>query len=107
MGGAVARVPADGTAFVHRDAGYLCWIVSSWPPDAAGDADVHVAWARETAAALRPYETGGAYVNALGAESSARVRSAYGSNWNRLVDLKRRWDPENVFQLNQNIPPES
>jgi len=103
MGGAVARVPVDATAFPHRQARNLLWIVSAWRPDE--DAEPHLRWAREIGDAVKPYAAGGVYVNALGDEPADRVRSAYGSNWQRLTQVKRRYDPDNVFRHNANIEP--
>jgi Berberine and berberine like len=65
----------------------------------------HVDWTRRVWEALLPGSTGGSYVNHLGDEGQERIRAAYGAKWDRLVELKRRWDPENVFRLNQNVPP--
>jgi FAD/FMN-containing dehydrogenase len=103
MGGSVARVPADATAFPHRQAHTLLWSVSAWRPDE--DPEPHLRWAREITSALKPYAAGGVYVNALGDEPAERVRSAYGSNWQRLGEIKRRYDPDNVFRHNANIQP--
>ena len=103
MGGAVARVPADATAFAHRQARNLLWIVSAWRPDE--DAEPHLRWARQISDAMQPHAAGGVYVNALGDEPADRVRSAYGVNWPRLTEIKRRYDRDNVFRLNANIQP--
>jgi FAD/FMN-containing dehydrogenase len=103
MGGAVSRVPAEGTAFPHRQARNLLWIISAWRPDE--DADAHLRWAREIGNAMKRFAAGGVYVNALGDEPAERVRSAYGPNWQRLTEIKRQYDPENVFRHNANIPP--
>jgi FAD/FMN-containing dehydrogenase len=66
---------------------------------------VHRAWAEDAAAALRQGEDG-VYVNFLGDEGAERVRAAYpGATWNRLAEVKRRYDPDNMFRLNQNVPP--
>jgi FAD/FMN-containing dehydrogenase len=103
MGGAVADVPASATAFGHRDAHSVVWIVNPW---AGGDADEHRAWVRAVSAAAEPWASGGVYVNALGAGEEDRVRAAYPpATWDRLVAAKDRWDPENVFRLNANIAP--
>jgi FAD/FMN-containing dehydrogenase len=106
LGGAMARVPADATAFVHRTAPFdLIVIAGGFRPD---EAEKNVAWARETSAAMRPFMSGAAYVNYLGADAGAEaVRSAYGLAYARLVELKTRYDPDNVFRLNQNIRPAS
>jgi FAD/FMN-containing dehydrogenase len=105
MGGAVARVAPTATAFGQRDAGYLAWVIAIWEP--GQEERPHVEWGRDVRASLRPFSTGGTYVNALEPDvrSEARMRASYGPNWNRLVELKRRYDPENVFRLNQNIRP--
>jgi FAD/FMN-containing dehydrogenase len=92
---------ANTGAFGNRDARLLLNINARW---ADGPAEPHVEWARALWEALRPCSSGGVYVNFLGAEGADRVREAYGeANWARLVALKRRYDPENVFRVNQNI----
>jgi FAD/FMN-containing dehydrogenase len=101
MGGQVSRVPSDATAFAHRDAAYTLWILNMWEPSA--ESPRHRDWTRSTADALRPFAMGGAYVNALGDEPADRVRLSYGSNWERLGELKRRYDPDNLFRRNANI----
>jgi FAD/FMN-containing dehydrogenase len=104
MGGAVARVGRDETAFDHRDAPFNFAIIARWTEPS--EADANIAWARElwdaTAADAR-----GAYVNYLGVgDSEERVRAAYGpEKYGRLAALKARWDPENFFRFNQNIKP--
>jgi FAD/FMN-containing dehydrogenase len=105
MGGAVARVPADATAFRNRDAGYNLALIGRWTDPAERDA--HVRWVRDTHDAVRPFARESSYVNYIGAEEGAdRVRGAYGeAAWARLVALKDAWDPENVFRFNQNVPP--
>ena len=104
LGGAVARVPADATAFVHRAAPFdLIVIAGGFPPE---ETEKNFAWARGVSSAMRPFMSGGAYVNYLGADADAdAVRTAYGPAWDRLVALKTRYDPDNVFHLNQNIRP--
>jgi FAD/FMN-containing dehydrogenase len=104
LGGAMGRVPAQETAFVHRAAPFdLIVIAGGFQPD---DADKNVAWARRTSEAMRPYMSGGTYVNYLGADASPdAVHSAYGPAYPRLVALKDRYDPHNAFRLNQNIRP--
>src|SRR6266511_2063288 len=103
FGGEVARVAADETAFGQRDAPFLLNIAARWTEPAD---DLHIGWARELHAAMRPFATGGVYVNFLGDEGRDRVRAAYGERtYARLVDLKRSYDPTNLFRVNQNIPP--
>jgi FAD/FMN-containing dehydrogenase len=103
LGGAMARVPADATAFAHRDRRVMVNVAALYEhPDQAA---VHEAWVTELAAALRRGDSG-AYVNFLGDEGEERIREAYpGSTWDRLAAIKGRYDPTNLFRLNQNIPP--
>jgi hypothetical protein len=104
LGGAVARVGEDDTAFSNRRAAYAFNLISTWT-DPSEDA-VHVAANRELASAMEPHSSGSVYVNFLGDEGAARVREAYGeAKYRRLAELKRVWDPQNLFHLNQNIPP--
>ncbi len=104
MGGAVGRVAAGETAFAGRDAAFAVNINSAWtPPESA---DPQIAWARAFWQALRPHASGGAYINFLDEPVGDRVREMYGPVvYERLAALKRRHDPENVFRLNQNVPP--
>jgi FAD/FMN-containing dehydrogenase len=74
-------------------------------PDAARD-QACIGWARELFAAAAPFATGGAYVNFMTQEEGDRVRAAYGSNYDRLVELKKKYDPANLFCMNQNIRPQ-
>ena len=104
LGGAMARVPADATAFAHRNRRYFVAIIGLWL-DAAEDADKHAAWTEALWRTVRP-EGSGVYVNFLEREGKERVADAYPSaTFARLVALKRRYDPENMFRYNQNIPP--
>jgi FAD/FMN-containing dehydrogenase len=104
LGGAVARVGRDETAFDHRDAEYNLAVVSRWVEPA--EKERHVAWTRALCDAVRPHARG-VYVNYLGIEEGAeRVRAAYGpEKYARLAAVKRAYDPTNLFRLNQNIPP--
>jgi FAD/FMN-containing dehydrogenase len=105
LGGAVARVPADATAFAHRRRRVLVNLTARYErPDEAAQQS---AWTAGLAAAL---DDGAptAYANFLGDEGEARVRQAYpGPTWARLAAIKARYDPTNLFRLNQNIPPEA
>jgi hypothetical protein len=92
----------DETAFAHRDAQFVHIIGAAYPDPA--DTSRHVAWVREYWSALRPHITE-ACVNFLMDEGEARVRGAYGSNYERLAVLKQRHDPTNLFRVNQNIKP--
>jgi FAD/FMN-containing dehydrogenase len=105
LGGAMARVPADATAFAHRDRRVMAGVGAVY--DQAADKPVHDAWADGFAAALRQGDPG-VYVNFLADEGPGRVREAYpGATWDRLVEVKRRWDPDNLFRRNQNVQPAS
>lgn len=104
LGGAVARVPEEATAYSHRDAVHAVNVNAGWRGDDPEPAR-HVEWARAFHAALEPDQVG-VYVNFLGDEGAERVRAAYGpEKYERLMALKRRYDPDNFFRLNQNIPP--
>jgi FAD/FMN-containing dehydrogenase len=103
LGGAMARVPGDATAFAHRGRKLMVNVAAMY--EKPEDAPEHEAWADDLARALSNGESG-VYVNFLSNEGEARVREAYpGSTWDRLRDVKRRYDPTNLFRLNQNIPP--
>jgi hypothetical protein len=104
LGGAIARVPEDATAYPQRDAGFNVNINGIWLPGESREAPVR--WVRELHAALEPFAGGRAYVNFLGDDSTVTVRDVYGPNKHaRLVAVKDRWDPDNVFRSNQNIRP--
>jgi FAD/FMN-containing dehydrogenase len=105
MGGAVARVPDDATAFGGRDAAFMVTIISIWM-SRDEDSEPHVAWTRGLWDAMQPWSTGGAYVNHMGDEGHERVQAAYGrGKYERLVALKNEYDPTNFFRFNQNIKP--
>jgi FAD/FMN-containing dehydrogenase len=105
FGGAVARVPADATAFPNRDAAHDINIVASWLPEDAGEADRHIHWVRRFFDALQPYSRG-VYVNFVSDDASDRIRVAYSDQqWVRLTALKAKYDPTNFFRMNANIPP--
>jgi len=101
--GAANRVAADATAFPHRDANYSFGIYSGWSDPQ--DSDRQIEWTREFWAAMQPFTTGAVYVNYLSEDESDRVGSAYGANYERLVALKNKYDPGNLFRLNQNLRP--
>ena len=110
MEGAYGRVPEDATPFPDRAARYWLNIYGFWP-DAADDTE-RIAFVRDFAAEMEPHASGGRYVNFLGQEgdtedAQAAAVAVYGpKKLARLVALKRRYDPDNVFRLNHNIPPE-
>jgi FAD/FMN-containing dehydrogenase len=103
IAGAANRIAADAMAYGHRDAKFVLNVHTRW--DEAKDDQKCIAWAREFFKASAPYASAGAYVNFMTAEESDRVAAAYGSNYKRLAEIKRRYDPENVFHFNQNIKP--
>jgi FAD/FMN-containing dehydrogenase len=99
----MARVPVEATAFAHRGSQIMVNVAAVY--DRPDEAEAHEAWVTGFAAALNQGDAG-AYVNFLGDEGKARVRDAYpGSTWDRLASVKARYDPTNLFRLNQNIPP--
>ena len=103
LGGAAARVPADATAYAHRQSRIMVNVAALF--GTPGEAPEHEPWVNGLADALRQDDQG-AYVNFLGDEGEERIRAAYpGETWDRLVAVKRRYDPTNLFRLNQNISP--
>lgn len=105
-GGANTRVAPEATAYPHRDSPFNVMLLSAWEDPA--DAEANVQWTRNFSCKLRAHLTGGVYVNDLDDprdEGQARLHEAYGANYDRLVELKTKYDPDNVFCHNQNIPP--
>jgi FAD/FMN-containing dehydrogenase len=105
VSGAANRVPKDETAFFYRDAKYVHVLAAMYPDPA--DTAKNVAWVRDYWSALHPYSSGGAYVNFLMEEGDERIRETFGGNYERLVKVKGKYDPTNLFRLNQNIRPSS
>ena len=103
INGAVQRVASDATAFAYRDANFATVIAGMWPDPA--DNEANIAWVRDYYEATAPHSEKGAYVNFLGVDDQDKIRASYGGNYERLVDLKRKYDPDNLFHLNQNISP--
>ena len=101
--GAVSRVDAAATAFPHREPGYSLLIVSQWQDPA--DTGPGIVWAKETFEQLRPYLAGKQYLNNLPADDGRIARDLWGANYDRLLAVKRRYDPDNTFRLNHNINP--
>jgi FAD/FMN-containing dehydrogenase len=105
LGGALGRVGEDETAFSQRDAAHNVNINAVWT-EGDPEGERHVAWARDFFSAMQPHAGGRVYLNFLGDEGAERVRQAYGERqYERLVELKRAYDPTNFFRLNQNIEP--
>lgn len=101
--GAVEKAGRDAGAFPHRDSPFVLNILGLWMDPA--EAEGSVAWVRETWDAVQPFATGSPYLNFMASEGADQVRAAYGGNYQKLVELKRKYDPTNLFRLNQNIKP--
>jgi FAD/FMN-containing dehydrogenase len=104
LGGAINRVPADATAYPHRNVNFVMNVHTRWT-EPSQDKEC-IAWARGLYDATAPFATGGVYVNFMPEDEAQRVRAgAYGPNYERLAKLKAKYDPKNLFRLNQNVPP--
>jgi len=103
LGGATMRPATDSAAYPHRDAQFVMNVHGRW--ENAADDERCIRWARDFFKASAPFATGGAYVNFLTADEGDRVRAAYGSNYDRLAGVKRKYDAKNLFHVNQNIAP--
>jgi FAD/FMN-containing dehydrogenase len=103
-GGAAARVPIEATAFPHRDAALNLLILGQW--ESPADDASQIGWVRSLWEAMRPWSSSAVYMNTLGdGESDERVRESYGVNYSRLAMVKAKYDPKNLFRLNQNVRP--
>lgn len=102
VGGEMARVPSDATAYPHRDIAYVMNVHTRWEDPAMDDECIE--WAREFYDAMAPHALGSAYVNFI-SEREGAESVAYGDNYDRLVELKNEWDAENLFRMNQNVEP--
>ncbi len=105
VGGASNRIGADATAYPHRDANFVMNVHTRWRD--RGDEQTAIKWAREFFAATAPHATGGVYVNFMPEDETERVPGAYGANYARLAALKAKYDPGNLFRLNQNVQPKA
>jgi FAD/FMN-containing dehydrogenase len=103
IAGSANRVPADAMAYRHRDAKFVLNVHGRW--DERTDDERCIAWAGAFFQATAPYASAGAYVNFMTEEEGGRVAAAYGSNYDRLAQIKKQYDPDNLFHLNQNIKP--
>ncbi len=103
INGACSRVPAGATAFAYRDAQFATVIAGMWPNPA--DNERNVRWVKDYYAAVRPHSESGGYVNFMAGDDQERIRDNYKGNYERLVAIKEKYDPGNLFHLNQNIRP--
>ncbi len=105
LGGATTRPTPESTAYAHRDVQFVMNVHGRW--EVPADDERCIGWARDFFNASAPFASGGVYVNFLTADESERVHAAYGSNYDRLAQVKRKYDPDNLFRVNQNIEPAS
>jgi FAD/FMN-containing dehydrogenase len=103
INGAAHRVAPDATAFAYRDATFATVVAGMWPDPA--DNDANIGWVRDYHDAIAPHSEEGGYINFMSGDDQARIRANYRQNYDRLVEVKRVWDPGNVFRVNQNIAP--
>ncbi|GLY66558.1 FAD-binding oxidoreductase [Amycolatopsis taiwanensis] len=103
INGACHRVAPDATAFAYREANFATVIAGMWPDPA--DNDTAIRWVRDYYHATAPHSEEGGYVNFMATDDQDRVRANYKGNFDRLVEVKKRYDPDNLFHLNQNIKP--
>ncbi|MES1215034.1 MAG: FAD-binding oxidoreductase [Bacteroidota bacterium] len=103
-GGVSSREPEGGTAYPHRQSEFDLVIISNWPEKDQDEKNIY--WTRNLYEAMQPYSSHRVYVNTLGVEGAERVKEAYGENYQRLSDIKQKYDPNNLFRLNQNISPQ-
>lgn len=103
INGACHRVAPDATAFAYRDASFATVIAGMWPDPA--DNEANIAWVRDYYQATAPHSEEGGYINFMAEDDQDRIRDNYKGNYERLVEIKRAYDPGNLFHLNQNIRP--
>jgi FAD/FMN-containing dehydrogenase len=103
INGACHRVAPDDTAFAYRDATFATVIAGMWPDPAANEANIK--WVRDYYDATAPLSEEGGYINFMAEDDQSRIKANYKGNYDRLVDVKRKYDPDNLFHLNQNIKP--
>ena len=103
INGAAGRVAPEATAFAYRDASFATVIAGMWPEPSQNDANI--AWVRSYYDAIAPHSEEGGYINFMSGDDQERIRANYKGNYDRLVQIKRTYDPDNLFHLNQNIAP--
>jgi hypothetical protein len=103
INGAVHRVASDDTAFAYRDANFATVIAGMWPDPAQNKANIK--WVRDYYDATAPLSEEGGYINFMAEDDQSRIKANYKGNYNRLVQAKKKYDPDNLFHVNQNIKP--
>ena len=103
INGACQRVAPESTAFAYRDASFATVIAGMWPD--AKDDERNTAWVRDYYEATAPHSEEGGYINFMAEDDQDRIRANYKGNYDRLAEIKRRYDPGNLFRHNQNIAP--
>ncbi|CRK58343.1 probable oxidoreductase [Alloactinosynnema sp. L-07] len=103
INGACHRVATEDTAFAYRDANFATVIAGMWPDPATNEAGIQ--WVRDYYDATSAHSEAGGYINFMSEDDQSRIRDNYGGNYDRLVDVKRKYDPDNLFHMNQNIKP--
>lgn len=103
LSGQANRVSSEATAYAHRGAKFVLNVHTRW--EKPEDDQTCIAWSREFFKATEPYAMGGVYVNFMTQDEADRVQVAYGPNYERLAQLKNKYDPRNLFRMNQNIRP--
>jgi FAD/FMN-containing dehydrogenase len=103
INGAAGRVASDATAFAYRDAKFATVIAGMWPDPA--DNEKNIKWVKDYYKALQPHSASGGYVNFMAGDDQERIRDNYKGNYDRLVMIKKKYDPSNLFHMNQNIKP--
>ena len=104
LGGAINRIPAEATAYPHRNVNFVMNVHTRW--SSPSEDATCVGWARALYEAAAPFATGGVYVNFMSDDEAQRVRpGAYGPNYDRLARIKAKYDPNNLFRMNQNVVP--
>jgi FAD/FMN-containing dehydrogenase len=103
INGAVHKVASDQTAFAYRDANFATVIAGMWPDPAQNSANIK--WVRDYYDATAPHSEEGGYINFMAEDDQGRIKANYRGNYNRLVETKRKYDPDNLFHVNQNIKP--
>lgn len=103
LGGQTSRIAKDATAYPHRDANFVCNVHGRW--DSAAEDEKGIGWSREFFNASTPFATGGVYINFMTEEETDRVGLAFGSSMERLIEIKKKYDPNNLFRMNQNVKP--